>query len=176
MPIKIQVLGADALQKIGALSSRRKEDFMQSLEGAMGKFGLDAVYLAKTKYLRGPKPSKIESKGQLRASITSKVTRDGNQIKMQIGSPLIYARIQEMGGTTRPNVTDRMRKFAWFMYFNTRDDKWKRMALTRKSRLVIKIPARPYLRPAIKDAMPSFQDNLKACIRNISFAGGFGGK
>lgn len=64
---------------------------------------------------------------------------------------LPYARIQHDGGTIRLRVTSRMRKFFWAMFIRTRDEKWKAMALSRKTHFIIKIPARPYLDPALDD-------------------------
>lgn len=171
MPIKLQVIGGDALVKIGALTAQRRENLMLDFVDAAATFGNDAVAIAKKEYLRGPRPEKIQSSGLLKARINTTTERAGNVIKTKVGSDLVYARIQEYGGTTHPSVTDRMRKFAWFMFFKTNDDKWKRLALTNKSTLTIKIPARPYLRPAIKDAMPSFRDNIFRILKKLSFSG-----
>ncbi len=169
--IKIKVIGADALEKIGSLIQGSRERLMEDLVTESKRFGFDAVAIAKRDYLRGPKPDKIESKGLLKTRINTETKRSGSIVSTTIGSDVIYARIQELGGTTHPNVTDRMRKFSWFMFMKTKDDKWKRMALTKKNRLTIKIPPRPYLSPAIKDAMPAFQDNIGRVLSKIRFTG-----
>lgn len=79
-----------------------------------------------------------------------------------------YAAIHNRGGTLHPKVTPKMRKFAWAMYYKetgiTRKMKrggkarknrqlneseeaknWKRLALTRKTQLNIRIPRRQFM-------------------------------
>ena len=79
-----------------------------------------------------------------------------------------YAAIHNRGGTLHPKVTPKMRKFAWAMYYEEmgitrkmkRGDKarktrqaneseaaknWKRLALTRKMQLNIRIPQRQFM-------------------------------
>jgi len=51
-----------------------------------------------------------------------------------------YARIQDKGGTTHPRVTPKMRRFFWAKFHESKDDKFKWMALTKKQRLDVKIP------------------------------------
>lgn len=84
-------------------------------------------------------------------------------------TPVTYARIHNEGGETEPNVTPKMRRWAWFKYFEaagiTKDmDKeqkksladsasenalmWQRLALTKKTKLKIKIPQRKFLAPS----------------------------
>lgn len=50
-----------------------------------------------------------------------------------------YALIQDEGGTTHPNVTKKMRGWAWFMYAKWKEERYKWLALTKKSKLDIKI-------------------------------------
>lgn len=52
-----------------------------------------------------------------------------------------YAKIQDEGGTTHPRVTKRMRRWAWFMYYETGNDMYRGIALTGKKKLDVKIPA-----------------------------------
>jgi phage gpG-like protein len=56
-----------------------------------------------------------------------------------------YGRIHNDGGTVRPKVTDKMKKFAWFKFKETKEDRWKWLALTKRKRLTIKIPKRQFL-------------------------------
>ncbi|MCM1439255.1 MAG: phage virion morphogenesis protein [Roseburia sp.] len=82
-----------------------------------------------------------------------------------------YAPVHNWGGTVNPTVTDRMRRFAWFRYYdslgirkksdtggkkrqkrrstpppeNEQAKLWKRLALTKKTKLKIKIPQRQFL-------------------------------
>lgn len=170
MPIKIKLIGAEALEKIGKLAAGSKETLMQDLVGASTRFGFDAVEIAKKEYLTGPRPERLGvGTGRLRSSLSSKVERDGSVIKTSVGTNVIYAAIHEKGGTVKPTVSDRMRKFAWAMFFKTKDDKFKRLALTKKNRLTINIPARPFIQPSIEDAMPSFQENISRVLGALKF-------
>lgn len=56
-----------------------------------------------------------------------------------------YGKVHNFGGTLHPKVTDKMRKFAWFKFKETKDESWKWLALTKKKVLTIKIPKRQFL-------------------------------
>lgn len=62
-----------------------------------------------------------------------------------------YAAIHNSGGVVNPTVTPKMRKFAWAMHYKESggdkkaDTMWKRMALTKKTKLRIKIPKRQFM-------------------------------
>lgn len=90
------------------------------------------------------------------------VPGDG-QVKVSNG--LVYAPTHNWGGTLHPTVTPRMRKFAWAKYYQagggqkkaaegTKSTKkedpkeavmWKKLALTKKEKLNVKIPQRQFL-------------------------------
>lgn len=60
-----------------------------------------------------------------------------------------YAAIHQFGGTLKPTIpiTSRMRKLFWAKFYETGQENWKALALTKKKELkpVIQIPARPYI-------------------------------
>lgn len=62
-----------------------------------------------------------------------------------------YAGIHNRGGITNPTVTPKMRRFAWAQHYSqTGKDKksdsfWKRLALTKKTKLVVRIPKRQFM-------------------------------
>jgi phage gpG-like protein len=59
---------------------------------------------------------------------------------------LKYARIHQYGGLTHPTITIQSKKFFWAMWFETKNDMWKAMALKAVgSKLNVHIPPRPYL-------------------------------
>jgi phage gpG-like protein len=172
MPIRIQVIGGDALEKMGKLISGEKDRLMDRLFDAAQKFGYDAVAISSKRYLSGPRPEKLDRvHGRLQSSIASETKRTGPVIETKVGTNVEYAAIHEFGGVVRPTVTDKMRKMAWAMFFKTKDDKWKGLALTSKNKLRIRIPSRPFLRPAVRDAMPSFEENIRRALAKISFEG-----
>lgn len=170
MPIRVQVIGAEQLKKLGRMVAAKREAFMDDLYLVAEKFGMDAIARAKLHYLEGPRPQKLDRvTGRLDSSLRSQVTRKGNIIETKIGTDVEYAAIHEYGGVVRPTVTDKMREMAWGMFYESGDGKWKGLALTKKTKLNIRIPARPYLRPSIKDTIPSFEDNIRRILRKISF-------
>lgn len=62
-----------------------------------------------------------------------------------------YAGIHNWGGILRPTVTPKMRRFAWAQHYREAgDDKkkdtfWKRLALTKKTKLTVRIPQRQFI-------------------------------
>jgi len=79
-----------------------------------------------------------------------KVKVSGKQFEGIIGSKVPYARIHEEGGVLHPANTSKAKAFFWGMYYETRIEKWKYMALSPKSQFDVSIKARPYLRPAVE--------------------------
>lgn len=62
-----------------------------------------------------------------------------------------YAAIHNRGGTVTPSVTPKMRRFAWAKHYQEagsdpkKDTSWKRLALTKKSKLTIRVPQRQFI-------------------------------
>lgn len=65
-----------------------------------------------------------------------------------------YARGHEFGATRTVRVTQRMRRYAWRQYFETGDERWKGLAITKKDTITFRIPRRPFLEPALRDTSP----------------------
>ncbi len=108
---------------------------------------------------------KIKTKdGGLRSSLATEVKVSGFNVEGLVGSNLAYARIQEEGGTI--NVTDKMKRFAWFKYGETGNLMWKAIALSES----ITIPAHWYMRNTLKDEKRSvlqiFEGRLAQRILN----------
>lgn len=100
--------------------------------------------------------------------------------RVKVFTELPYAAIHNFGGTIdiHPAVTPKMRKFAWKMYFSTKENEqkqensegeetnlWKALALTKKKTLdiTVKIPQRMFLNdaPEVREAI------AKATIEQI---------
>ena len=85
-----------------------------------------------------------------------------------IANDLLYAPIHNWGGSTHPSVTNKMRRFAWAMFYRTAGikrgappksrkkrneeaanndeaNKWRALALTKKKKLKVRIPQRQFL-------------------------------
>jgi len=65
-----------------------------------------------------------------------------------------YARIQDKGGTTHPNVTDRMRKWAWWAFYKFREERFKWLALTKQGTLTVNIPESKWFSGVIAEQEP----------------------
>lgn len=104
----------------------------------LAQIGEEIVGRSREDYLSGPRPEKLGTvSGDLRRSVNYKVMDN----RVVIGSNLPYAAIHEFGGIIEPTKAPRLR-------FKLLDGGW------RTSMRVV-IPARPFLAPALKDAIPS---------------------
>lgn len=63
-----------------------------------------------------------------------------NETEASVYSNLPYARSQDKGAKIL--ITVRMRNFAWYKYYQTKDPKWKAIAITKKK--YIELPAKNY--------------------------------
>ena len=80
--------------------------------------------------------------GRLRRSIRQLRRTDTS---VWVGSDEVYSGIHNEGGTLRVTVTPKSRRYFWAMYYETKKDYWKWMALTKKPQLTIKMPERRFL-------------------------------
>jgi phage gpG-like protein len=102
--------------------------------------------------------------GQLRDSISMEPYESGNIQGVRVGCNLRgdecqYARIHELGGVTHPTVTMAMRKWARRTYEaggkeNTATiyldaEVYLAISKTKRAKLTVPIPARPFLRPTL---------------------------
>lgn len=126
--ITVQVTGLE--QAMRKLSPKVARD---AAKRGMTKATINAASQAKRNASGRPGPN-VDT-GRLRSSITSDVRDGGSSIEGVIGSNVIYARIQELGGTITA-------KGGGFLRFKTRDGAWH---MVRS----VNIPPRPYLAPAV---------------------------
>lgn len=119
---------------------RFKDEFRKGLEEGMRK----AMFLAERKSKeRMGTPGNLNIKtGNLRRSINSSVTVEGNSIVGRLGSYVVYSRIHELGGVIRARDG--------YLKFKTQGG-W------RSVKQVV-MPKRPFLRPAINDNMTDMLD------------------
>lgn len=72
-----------------------------------------------------------------------------NPNRIVYGSDAEYGEIHNEGGTVVITVTPKSRKFFWFMFKATGLNKWKAMALTKKSTLSFVMPQRQFIGESI---------------------------
>lgn len=98
--------------------------------------------------------------------------------RVTIYNNVTYAAIHNEGGTLRPRVTPKMRKYAWARYYESgggkkgkpsKDaDMWKGLALTKKQILNIRIPQRRFLGPS-RRLDETLQKMIENDLNNILF-------
>lgn len=88
-----------------------------------------------------------------------------------------HAPIHNWGGTVSPTVTPKMRKFAWAKFYASggKDDPkapdaqfWKGLALTKKTKLSIKMPQRQFLGES-KELNEKINNKLESELEKIMF-------
>jgi len=145
--------------KIGAIAqSHYKENFRNSgFDGAKWKTTWRQQHGSGAESRYGPLLSK-------RKNLYNSITRTTGKGTVTISTNLEYAAIHNDGGTIHPNVTPKMRKFAWAKFFeasgikkgmtaaekkaaaaNEEAKKWIGLALTKKTSLSINIPKRQFI-------------------------------
>ncbi|KQC30190.1 phage virion morphogenesis protein [Flagellimonas eckloniae] len=65
--------------------------------------------------------------------------------RIEFGSRAEYAELHNEGGKVVIPITEKSRKYFWFMYRATGKEMWKGLALTKKQKLVIMMPKRQFL-------------------------------
>lgn len=84
----------------------------------------------------------LTSSGHLRDSIE---VADKTNNSLTIGSYAQYAKIHNEGGTLNIPITKKSRKYFWYMYKQTNNEKWKWMALSKKNHILLKFPKRQFI-------------------------------
>ncbi len=136
--LEIDINKDDIEKLIKKTSAITAEDTLRRAITAGGLFL--STWIIKNR-LTGPRPGNLGVvTGRLRSSIgLFNFLSDKGGISVRIGTNVIYARIHEYGGTIRPGAK------GFLAWQNRNTGKW---VFTQKP---VKIPARPFLRPAIED-------------------------
>jgi len=128
---------------------------------------LIAERISKTQYLSGPRPEKLAVKtGLLRSRVLGILAGTGGDPKVFASgvlgvSGVIYARIHELGGITKPHPIEARNK-PRLVFFWKKKGIW--MSIRKVSHPGSRIPARPYLRPAFDQAKPSIENLIQLAI------------
>ena len=143
LPVKVGRMAADFYKenfRLGGFRDGALQPWAKTLRQRLGGRSVKSQY--------GPLMSGREN---LRRSIGY----TPGDARVTIGTSVPYAAIHNKGGsvTTHPRVTPKMRKFAWRQYFEAggkkspEAEKWKALALTKKSRLNVtaNIPRRQFI-------------------------------
>lgn len=139
------VIKSKGLDLLPAKLRRFRVGILARINRMLELSGQQVVGESREGYLSGPRPKKLGRRsGDLARSVGYKINGD----RVVIGSNLRYAPIHEFGGVIVPRKAPRL-------IFKTLDGAWH-----SASRVVI--PARPFLRPALKDSRPAILSIVKA--------------
>lgn len=68
-----------------------------------------------------------------------------SKLRLEFGTHAPYAKLHNEGGTFNITLTPRSRKYFWYMYKATRQERWKWMAISKKNQLRVKMPKRQFI-------------------------------
>jgi len=88
---------------------------------------------------------------------------DGDVLNFEWGTRVVYAMIHEKGGVIP--VTQKSRNFFWRQFYITGDEKWRYMAISRKS--AFQMPPRPFFGVAIEESNERIKNSLKNLLSKI---------
>jgi phage gpG-like protein len=100
--------------------------------------------------------------GRLRSSIQTRIIREANAVIGQIGTNVVYARIHEFGGTTRPHTI--LPRRATVLRFQRGG---KTIFARRVNHPGSKFPERPFLRTALDESRGDIVRHLRAALGQL---------
>ena len=126
----------------------------REVEQGLQKGVRDAMFFAERKAKeRFGTPGNLRVRtGRLRQSIRSDTTLEGDTVVGSIGSNVVYAAIHELGGVVQARASK-------YLTFRTAEGDWT-------SATQVKIPARPYLQPAIEENWNRIEDIILSRLIN----------
>lgn len=130
-------------------------------------WGADTVRILKMSARKLQRSGKGKKPGQLARNISHLAGGNDERWTVAVGTGLPgsvnvkYAEIQDKGGVTHPRVTKEMRKWAWAMFYKLGDDKFKGIALTKKSRLDVRVPGSRWFSSVIEHREPVLSDLMQ---------------
>jgi phage gpG-like protein len=137
--------------KVGAMAKAHYQDNIRDRQGFLNG-GLHKWQ--KTKRQTSGGTSAAANYGALLSSrnhLLSSIKYTPGDYRVVVSNGLEYAPVHNWGGTVQPTITPKMRKFAWAKHYKEagadkkKDTLWKRLALTKKTKLNIRIPQRQFL-------------------------------
>lgn len=168
MPIDVRVEGLDALVEAGQLAVVARKAFRKGIGKAVRDFALDAVARAKKDYLSGPRPQHLGViSGRLRSSITSDVQEEGDEYLASVGTNVKYARGWELGFNGTVNVKGHLRVVSKVFGKSVS----AAIAAVRAHTRQVNQDARPFLEPALKDAMPKLEEDIAQAMSDLPLIG-----
>jgi phage gpG-like protein len=158
--------------KVGAMAKAHYQDNIRERQGFLNN-GLHKW--EKTKRQMSGGKAAASNYGALQSSrmhLYGSLKYVPDAYRVVVSSGLKYAPVHNWGGSVQPTVTPKMRKFAWAMHYKeagrdkNKDTQWKRLALTKKTKLNIRIPQRQFLGES-QELNQQIQQKMDSEVRNI---------
>lgn len=168
MPTEVRIEGIGKLEDEGRLAARSVSVLQAGIFKAADLFGLDAVARAKKDYLSGPRPDRLGVvTGRLRSSITKKTTEEDDGVVVQVGTNVRYAAAWEFGFDGVQQVDAHLRVVSKVFGRSVNATVTQVRAHSRK----VNNKAKPFLQPAIDDAMPALDNRISNVLETLPFLG-----
>jgi phage gpG-like protein len=158
--------------KVGAMANAHYQDNIRQRQGFLNN-GLKEW--PKTRRQQSGSKSAAANYGALLSSrmhLYRSIKYVPSAYRVKVSNDLIYAPLHNWGGTVSPTVTPKMRRFAWAKHYKEagkdkkKDTMWKRLALTKKTKLNIRIPQRQFLGES-KELTEQIRQKMDSEIHNI---------
>jgi phage gpG-like protein len=171
MPIELGIEGLKELEAEGQIFASARQKFLNDLGKAAQTYAMDSVARIKDTYLSGPRPRNLGVvSGRLRSSITKEVTTDGESFTITEGSNVSYAAIHELGfsGSVQVPAHQRVVKkvFGRTVPGGVRNVSW-----VGAHSMKMNMPARPFLNPGMRDALPAFEGMIQKALLDVVIGG-----
>jgi len=153
---------SDSLQRFPAEMQVFIAKYLSNSGGYAGESSRATVFKAKSAKLSSVSGKLFQSFIKGRPNNIYRVTGDKDNLELEYGTNLIYARIHEEGGFIKSK--GKMQWFTAFQYKQTKSPFWAKItgAIIRDGG--IKIPKRAYFKPALKDWEASGKPEYKKRI------------
>lgn len=172
MGIEFKIEGAEALERSAASFAKARAALRTRVYELLLGFGNTALAIIKKDYMTGPRPTRLGvGTGRLRSSIRYRVNSQGDDMQVTFGTDVPYAAIHEFGGKTRPHVI-RPRRKGFLAFIKNGQWVYTRGQVQHPGST---IPARPYLRPGVEDAIPKLREKLLMALEQTA-QGAYGGQ
>ena len=161
--------------KVGNMAKAHYQDNIRERQGFLNN---GVKQWDKTKRQQSGSTSAAANYGALQSSrnhLYSSIKYTPSDYRVRVANELKYAPVHNWGGNTSPTVTPKMKKFAWAMYYKEKGKsteesegakKWKALALTKKTKLNIRIPQRQFIGES-KELNDEIRQTMDNEIRNI---------
>ena len=169
MVLTAKIIGVEKVRGFQRFFKRARKDLEKDIMKQSNNFGNAVIRRAKEHYLTGGGNSQDRlnvRSGNLRSKVRFLLESrgGGKDLILSFGTDVIYARIHEKGGTTKPHVIRPKKEGGWLRFFKDGNLVFAKKVNHPGS----VIPPRPFIGPSIDDNLPDFFDNIKGSMKRLA--------